>query len=70
MGEYEKEQQTMKLDGSELSFLELLPLRPMELNFRKTHSAVELLDLFKEKLVMITPFISTRDDVCNVVAKM
>ena len=70
MGDYEKEQQTMILDGAELSFLELLPLRPMELNFRKAHSAVELLNLFKEKLIMITPFISTRDDVCNVVAKM
>ncbi len=70
LGEYDKSQQIMTLDGGTLSFLELLPLRPMELNFRKSHSAIELLDLFKKKLVMITPFISTRDDVCNVVNKL
>ena len=70
LGDYEKSQQIMELGNAELSFLELLPLRPMELNFRKSHSALELLELFKERLVMITPFISTRDDVCNVVPKI
>lgn len=70
LGDYSKDQQTMVIDGAVLSFLELLPLRPMELNFRKSHSALELLELFKDKLIMITPFISTRDDVCNVVKKI
>ncbi len=65
MGEYTKEEQSITLlNNVQVSFLELLPLRPMELNFRKSHSALELLDLFKEKLILITPFISTRDDVC------
>ena len=70
MGEYSQEEQTLSLPDRTVSFLELLPLRPMELNFRKTHTAQELLKLFEEKLVMITPFISTRDDVCSSVPKV
>lgn len=65
MGEYSQDEQSITLsNNTQVSFLELLPLRPMELNFRKSHSAQELLNLFKEKLILITPFISTRDDVC------
>ncbi len=70
LGDYDKKQQTLILNDSVVSFLELLPLRPMELNFRKSHSAIELLNLFKEKLIMITPFVSTRDDVCNMLTKV
>lgn len=66
LGEYPKESQSVTLSsGRNVNFYELLPLRPMELNFRKTHSAHELLDLFKEHLIKLTPFISTRDDVCQ-----
>ena len=66
LGEYPKESQSVTLSsGLNVNFYELLPLRPMELNFRKTHSAHELLELFKEHLIKLTPFISTRDDVCQ-----
>ena len=66
LGEYPKESQSVILSsGRNVNFYELLPLRPMELNFRKTHSAHELLELFKEHLIKLTPFISTRDDVCQ-----
>ncbi len=66
LGEYPKESQSVTLSsGRNVNFYELLPLRPMELNFRKTHSAHELLELFKKHLIKLTPFISTRDDVCQ-----
>lgn len=66
LGEYPKESQSVTLSsGRTVNFYELLPLRPMELNFRKTHSAHELLELFKKHLIKLTPFISTRDDVCQ-----
>lgn len=66
LGEYPKESQSVTLSsGRDVNFYELLPLRPMELNFRKTHSAHELLELFKKHLIKLTPFISTRDDVCQ-----
>lgn len=66
LGEYPKESQSVTLSsGRNVNFYELLPLRPMELNFRKTHSAHELLELFKKHLIKLTPFISTRDDGCQ-----
>lgn len=66
LGEYPKESQSVTLSsGRSVNFYELLPLRPMELNFRKTHSAHDLLELFKKHLIKLTPFISTRDDVCQ-----
>lgn len=66
LGKYPKESQSVTLSsGRNVNFYELLPLRPMELNFRKTHSAHELLELFKKHLIKLTPFISTRDDVCQ-----
>ena len=66
LGEYPKENQSVILSsGRNVNFYELLPLRPMELNFRKTHSAHALFELFKEHLIKLTPFISTRDDVCQ-----
>lgn len=66
LGEYPKESQSVTLSsGRNVNFYELLPLRPMELNFRKTHSAHELLELFKKHLIKLTPFISARDDVCQ-----
>ena len=64
-GEVEKEKQSITLhNGKIVNFYEVIPLRPMELHYRKSHSAHELLELYKQKLIKLTPFINTRDDVC------
>ncbi|MGN1281717.1 MAG: suppressor of fused domain protein, partial [Succinivibrio sp.] len=66
LGDFPKESQNVTLaSGRIVNFYELIPLRPMELAYRKEHSATDLLNLFKEKLVKLTPFISSRDDVCQ-----
>lgn len=63
LGDYSTAAQSFKnAKGEDVIFYELLPLRPMEVAYRESHSAYELLDLFKEKLIRLTPFISTRDD--------
>ncbi|MGN0902887.1 MAG: suppressor of fused domain protein [Succinivibrio sp.] len=68
LGDYDKKSQQADLDdGVRVRLYEMLPLRPMELNFRKNHSALELLEKFKEKLIKLTPFISTRDDALRIV---
>lgn len=65
LGDYPKECQNVTLaSGRIVNFYELIPLRPMELAYRKEHSATDLLNLFKEKLIKLTPFISSRDDAC------
>ncbi len=70
MGEYAKSSQSLSVGATEVSFLELLPLRPMELNYRKSHSAAELLEVFAKKLIRITPFIAARPDVVGEVLKV
>jgi len=68
LGDYKKEAQCMSIGDKTISFLEMIPLRPMELNFRKNNSANALLELFKEQQIMLTPFIKTRDDVCRTIS--
>lgn len=63
LGDFKKDASFFKnSNGEDVIFYEVLPLRPMEVSYRDTHSAYELLERFKEKLIMLTPFISTRDD--------
>lgn len=65
IGDHPIEEQSVNFQGRTINFLQMLPLRPMELNYRQSHSAFELLDLFKQKQQALTPFIKTRDDVCS-----
>jgi hypothetical protein len=63
LGDFKKDASFFKnSNGEDVIFYEVLPLRPMEVSYRDTHSAYELLERFKEKLIMLTPFIATRDD--------
>ena len=50
-------------DNSYVHFFELIYLYPMELSFRKSHSAYELLELFQHKQVVPSP-VRSRQDVC------
>lgn len=50
-------------DQSRVHFFELVLLFPMELSFRQSHSAYDLLDLFQQKHVAPSP-VRKRQDVC------
>lgn len=65
IGEYPVEAQSLTLEDKTINFLQMIPLRPLELNFRKQHTALELLEQFENHHVALTPFIKTRIDVCN-----
>ena len=65
LGEYPGEAQSMMLtDNSLVRFYQLIPLQPMETLYREHHSAMDLLLLFKEQRIRLTPFIAARPDVC------
>ena len=63
LGDYNDEYQQLKLTDRIVKLYQLIPLKPFELNYRKHHTAEELLNVFKENRIMLTPFIATRDDV-------
>ena len=63
LGDYTDEYQQLKLIDRIVKLYQLIPLKPFELNYRKHHTAEELLNVFKENRIMLTPFIATRDDV-------
>ncbi|MBQ9275314.1 MAG: suppressor of fused domain protein [Succinivibrio sp.] len=64
LGEYPGESQSVELSDKSLThFYQLLPLMPLETAFRRRHSAIELLDEFKNSRVMLTPFYEDRPDI-------
>lgn len=64
MGGYEHKAQEVKLsDNSLVHFFELVFLYPMEVAYRNTHSAQDLLELFRAKQVLPSP-VRKRQDVC------
>lgn len=65
LGAYPRESSELVLsDNSYLHFFELVFLYPMELSFRQSHSAYELLELFQQKHVAPSP-VRKRQDVCS-----
>lgn len=68
LGAYPKQSNELVLsDGSYVHFFELVFLYPMELAFRESHSAHELLELFQQKHIAPSP-VRKRADVCVQVA--
>ena len=66
LGDYKKESQSLVLsDNSYVNFFQIVPLMPMEIAFRQKHSAIELLDLFKLRHVVLSPLVENRNDVCQ-----
>lgn len=64
MGGYEHKAQEVKLsDNSLVHFFELVFLYPMEIAHRNSHSAQDLLELFRAKQVLPSP-VRKRQDVC------
>lgn len=63
LGDFNDDYQQIKLEDKVVKLYQLIPLKPFELNYRKHHSAEELLNVFKENRIALTPFIATRDDV-------
>ncbi len=43
-------------------FFEVIPLKPMEVSFRKKHNALELLNTFRDLKIMLTPIDEQRPD--------
>ena len=65
LGAYPRESSELVLsDNSYVHFFELVFLYPMELSFRQSHSAYELLELFQQKHVAPSP-VRKRQDVCS-----
>ena len=66
LGDYPKEAQSYKsADGKLVNFFQLIPLMPMEIAYRKNHSATDLLNLFKLRHVALSPLFEGRPDVCE-----
>lgn len=63
MGDYPGDAQSVSLsDGTLVHFFQVIPLRPMECAFREGHSALDLLNVFREKNAELTPFRYERPD--------
>ncbi len=63
MGDYPGDAQSVTLqDGSMAHFFQVIPLRPVECVYRSTHSALDLLNLFRQKNAELTPFSYERPD--------
>lgn len=64
LGAYSRQSAELVLtDNSYVHFFELIFLYPMELSFRQSHSAHELLELFQQKHIAPSP-VRKRQDVC------
>lgn len=64
LGDYPAASQSLVLgDGSVTHFFQIIPLLPLELKYRSTHTAVELLNCFRERGTVLTPFYDARNDV-------
>lgn len=63
MGDYPGQaQSTVLKDGSQAHFYQVIPLRPVECVYRAGHTALDLLNLFREKGAKLTPFETDRPD--------
>ena len=63
MGAYPGQAQSAVLeDGSVTHFFQVIPLRPVECIYRSSHGALELLNLFRQKNAVLTPFLCDRPD--------
>lgn len=63
VGGFEEEAQSFVLsDGSAVRFLEIIPLCPMEIAYRRRHSAFDLLQILKERKVPLSPVTEGRAD--------
>lgn len=64
LGDYPAQAQSLILgDGSVTHFFQIIPLLPLELKYRSTHTAVELLNSFRSRGTILTPFYDGRSDV-------
>ncbi len=71
LGEFDGVSQSAVLnDNTVTHFFQPVPLMPMELKFRKTHTAQELLEEFKQKKAILTPLFDGRPDVCAQVSSV
>ena len=63
LGAFKQNAQEFKLTNQEsVHFFEVIPLCPMEVAFRRSHSALDLLEIFKDKRLVISPLTEGRPD--------
>ncbi len=65
LGDYAEDCQYVKINNKVVRFLQIIPLLPMEVAYRKNHSANDLLDIFKLRHIVLTPIDDARIDVCQ-----
>ena len=63
LGAFNREAQEFSLaSGEKVHLFEVIPLCPMEVAYRSSHHALDLLELFKNKRLVISPLTEGRPD--------
>ncbi len=60
LGDFKVDQQSLVLGSKTLNLMQIIPLYEGELNYRQSHSAKDLLDLFKLRRISLTPSLEGR----------